>query len=164
MYYSNNSSNKNLILYSNHYNSSINDILLNWNIIKIKMKCQILILFLVVITTINSQEQKWQTQQIDYNGKPLKIVFFKGIDPQNILSIIGQVDKSTVSTNPNSAGASDAFIRPNDVILCSKKLLIWFSLASKQERKVRSGGGLVSGVWELLENEKTKELKLKRAT
>ena len=126
------------------------------------MKCQILILFLVVITTINSQEQKWQTQQIDYNGKPLKIVFFKGIDPQNILSIIGQVDKSTVSTNPNSAGASDAFIRPNDVILCSKKLLIWFSLASKQERKVRSGGGLVSGVWELLENEKTKELKLKR--
>ena len=115
------------------------------------MKCDILILILItLIKTIESNVEKWQTQQLNYQGKSLKVVFYKGIDPHNILKLISQVDKSMITTTPNVLeGEIDGFIRSNDVILCSKRLLMWFSLALKSERKVRSGGGHLSGLWEL---------------
>jgi hypothetical protein len=39
---------------------------------------------------------------------------------------------------------------------------MWFSLASKQERKVRSGGGLVTGVWEVKYSKKRRTVSLSR--
>lgn len=126
------------------------------------MKCDILILILIFsFTVINSYDQKWQTTTIKFDGKLIKLVYYQGIDPQNIASLISKVDKSTVSTTPNSGGP-DGFIRSNDVIVCSKKLLMWFSLASKQERKVRSGGGLVSGIWEIKYSKDRKTVSLLR--
>ena len=98
------------------------------------MKCDILILILIFsFTVINSYDQKWQTTTIKFDGKLIKLVYYQGIDPQNIASLISKVDKSTVSTTPNSGGP-DGFIRSNDVIVCSKKLLMWFSLACNRTR------------------------------
>jgi len=126
------------------------------------MKCEFLLLFLLISTTaINANDNKWQVQKITYNGKPLKLVFYVGISPQNILSLIAQADRSSITKTPNSS-QEDGLIRANDVIVCSKKLLMWFSLASKNERKVRTGGGLVSGVWEVKYSKSRKSIRLFR--
>ena len=52
-------------------------------------------------------------------------------------------------------GGFKGFIRSANVIICSKKLLMLFSLASNQERKFGLGGGLVSSVWEINYSKRT---------
>jgi hypothetical protein len=126
------------------------------------MKCDLLILLLLIsATTIAANDQKWRTQQINYSGKNLKLVVYQGIDPQNVLALVSQVDKSTISTNPKQVQGG-GFIQNGDVIVCSRKLLMWFSLSPKQQRKVRSGGGLVSGVWEVNYSKKKRSATLAR--
>ena len=132
------------------------------------MKCGLFFLFLL-ITVIMTQEidqiakprrikrngSKWITSSIIFQQSSLKVVYHAKVDPRKISELIRIIDLSLRSK------ASGVSFQQDDVICISNKLLFWFSLSDKGRRQVRSGGGLLAGMWEI-KNKANSELKLKR--
>lgn len=91
---------------------------------------------------------KWYNTAIGYKGMQLKVVHHVKIDPRRISKLISMIDGSMQSRTP-AALAGGGFIQGDDIICVSNKMLYWFSVSAKGRRHVRSGGGLLAGMWEI---------------
>jgi len=103
------------------------------------------------------------TTQISYKSMQISTVYHIKIDARRISQLLSVVDKSMQSSSSSRLGLlSNSFIKQDDVICVSNKMLYWFSASAKGTRIVRSGGGLLAGMWEI-EN-KNRVLSLKRVS
>jgi hypothetical protein len=84
------------------------------------------------------------------------------IDISNFDRVIELIDRSAEGTDPLLVNNSfSGLIREDDVICVNEKLLFWFSATDKIKRSVRSGGGMLSGIWEIKIVDKKVDLKTK---
>jgi len=116
-----------------------------------------------ISTTEKTTASSWVEKKITFRNFKLKIHHHFKINPKNINSLLSLVDKRCDS----SKGKPKKYIggiRKNDIIVVTKKLLLWFSATKKADgRIVKSGGGLLAGVWELNYNKKTRKVNFKFA-
>jgi len=127
------------------------------------MKC--LAIFLItlslacIISSISSTTTNpWVEKKITFRNSKLKVFNHFKINPSNIKSLLSLVDKTCDSSDGKPKKYVGA-IRKNDIIVVTKKLLLWFSATKKSDgRIIKSGGGLLAGVWELNYNKKSKKV------
>ncbi len=120
------------------------------------MKCKLFFLSLISLLIYTYQisqpfpfpKGKWIVNNIDHAGNRLNVVHHRKVDTTRIAKLIAIIDRSMSSKK----GSQNGFIRPQDVICISNKMIYWFSVAPKGLRYVRSGGGLLAGMWEIRNN------------
>jgi hypothetical protein len=109
--------------------------------------CYIICLFQFLFSI--SLQSNWATNFIDFNNFKLKVIFHKKINIKYINTALTILDKSMDSIKPFSNNISKGFIRQGDVICISTRMIYWFSASPKNKRVVRTGGGLIAGMWEI---------------
>jgi hypothetical protein len=101
---------------------------------------------------INKGPSTWKTIGANVNGLKIKVVYNSRVNVQDIDKLLEIVDRSADSASPLelSAKTYKGMIRKDDIIVVNTKLVYWFSATKKENgRVVKSGGGLLSGVWEI---------------
>jgi hypothetical protein len=110
------------------------------------------------MTKENTTNNSWVEKKITFRNFRLKVFHYFKIDPSNIKSMLTQVDKTCDKSKGEQENYEGA-IRKNDIIVVTNKLLLWFSATKKSEgRIVKSGGGLLAGVWELNYNSNNRKV------
>lgn len=117
------------------------------------MKFKLFCLFLISLFILTNQisqpapppKSKWRINNIDHAGNQLKVVHHRKIDTRKVSKLIDIIDGSMSSKR----GSQNGYIRPQDVICISNKMIYWFSASSKGLRYIRTGGGLLAGMWEI---------------
>lgn len=81
----------------------------------------------------------------------LKLIYYSKIDISNLSSIIKQIEKSAESNNINEVSQPKGILfGKRDLIVVNFNLILWFAVSRKDEgRRINSGGGLLSGAWEI---------------
>lgn len=109
------------------------------------------------ISPTDISTKSWVEKQMTFRNFKLKVFHHFQISPSNLKSLLTLVDK-TCDNQKKYVGA----IRKNDIIVVTKKLLLWFSATKKSDgRIIKSGGGLLAGVWELKYNKKNRKVNFK---
>ena len=102
----------------------------------------------------------WETRRVPYRGKTVKLVILNHLDITNFDSVLEIIDRSAEGTDPLKVNNSyTGLIREDDLICVNEKLLFWFSATEKNKRSVRTGGGMLSGIWEIILIDRTINLK-----
>jgi hypothetical protein len=98
---------------------------------------------------------EWKQTNINLlTAKPL-LIYNSYVSLDNIPSLIENIE--------SKANSSSGLIKSGDVLVLTEKLLLWFSAEKKSnQRIIKYGGGLLSGVWELHYDQKTKQVKIKK--
>ena len=101
-----------------------------------------------------SEMETWISQEVAFKRKTLQVYLLSGQETklEQYASLIEAADLSTVSDDP-SAKKSNGLIRPGDLIVCSHNMLLWFDMTYDHLRTTNGGGGLLRGMWPLVEND-----------
>jgi hypothetical protein len=115
------------------------------------MKCSnFIILNILVSILINAISSKWRDTKVLHNNIDIRLIIHESVSSDLIGKLLDRVERSFLSMEPSDVNTYQGYIKSDDIILVSKRLLMWFSLTSKRNgRIVRSGGGLLAGVWEI---------------
>jgi len=126
------------------------------------MKCLAIFLLSLLLTSFLcsiTNEKNWISKVINFRNFNLKVITHYKIDTTNIINLLELADKRCGNKTQNASADNIGAIRKNDIIVVTQRLLLWFSASSKDEgRVVKSGGGLLSGSWELKYNKNSRKV------
>jgi hypothetical protein len=94
----------------------------------------------------------WKTIRVPINGFKIKVIYNSRVNVKGIDKFLELADRSSDSHHPLKLNDKTykGMFRKNDIIVINTKIVYWFSATTKQNgRIVKSGGGLLSGVWEI---------------
>jgi len=109
------------------------------------MKCNI---FLLVILSIsfNVKPIPWTSTKIRLSNISVHTIYSRRLNIKRIVQLLAIINKS-MTGNPRLS-----MIQSSDVLCISNRMIYWFSASPKGRRPVRSGGGLLAGMWEIYIN------------
>jgi len=88
---------------------------------------------------------------INLNISKIRVLYYKEILQSNIKSLINIVEKDLSTSNSLENKTLKGLFAKDDLLVISKRYLYWFSKTDKLTgRKVRTAGGLLAGLWELV--------------
>jgi hypothetical protein len=129
----------------------------------INKEVSIFLLFLLNFQYCVNLNPAWETRSISYRGKSLKLITLKDIDGEGIEKLIELIDRSSESFKPEQITTKfSGIIREKDVVVINEKFIFLFSLTEKKKRSIRSGGGLLYGIWEIIINKASRKISLKQ--
>lgn len=105
------------------------------------------LIFLLIFTLTN--QSIWRMTLLTINQKQVKTLYHYKINLIYLVKILSIIDRSMVTSKTIPQLFVKGFIQTEDILCVSLKMVYWFSLSGKGKRVVRTGGGLLAGLWEI---------------